>query len=297
MIGVGLLLVLGAGGLATLAASGGADVGDPMTFVWLSGLGALLFVAGLVYVAVRQLRVRRVLPPERYRGPSVALLLVLAIVLAVGVTLPFGADVEALLAGEELSRLGAIVLLASTQVALLLVGWAFVLRTNALAGLPAVGSRADARTVLTGIGWGLAAWIGANIVAVVVAYLFELVGIEATPQAAEQAAFALDPVLVVASFVILAPIAEEIFFRGIVYNAWLREGGRRYAYIGSSLLFAISHLSLVQFIPLLLLGLALAWVYERTGSLVAAIAMHATFNAVTVVLLFLVRFDVVQLPT
>jgi membrane protease YdiL (CAAX protease family) len=134
-------------------------------------------------------------------------------------------------------------------------------------------------------------------VAVAAAYLFELVGVDATPQAAEQAAYAIDPWLILIAFVVLAPIAEEFFFRGIVFNAWLREGGARFAYIGSAALFAVSHLSPIQFAPLFLLGLALAAIYRRTGSLLAAMAMHATFNAITVAIVFLDRFGVVNLPT
>ena len=74
----------------------------------------------------------------------------------------------------------------------------------------------------------------------------------------------LDPWLVIVAVVILAPIAEEIFFRGVVFNALLREGGRRWAFIGSSALFAIIHVSLVALLPIFLLGLALAWIYQRT---------------------------------
>jgi membrane protease YdiL (CAAX protease family) len=101
---------------------------------------------------------------------------------------------------------------------------------------------------------------------------------------------------VVVAVVILAPIAEEIFFRGVVFNAWLREGGRRWAYIGSAALFAAIHLSLLSLLPIFLLGLALAWVYERTGNLLAPIAMHATVNGISVALALLVRFELVKLP-
>ena len=54
----------------------------------------------------------------------------------------------------------------------------------------------------------------------------------------------LDPWLVVVAIVVFAPIAEELFFRGIVFNAWLREAGRVWAYVGSAALFAAIHLSL-----------------------------------------------------
>ena len=94
----------------------------------------------------------------------------------------------------------------------------------------------------------------------------------------------LDPWLVVLAIVLFAPIAEELFFRGIVFNAWRREASRRWAYIGSAALFAVIHLSLVSLVPIFLLGLALAWVYERTGSLLAPIAMHATVNGISVAL-------------
>ena len=106
----------------------------------------------------------------------------------------------------------------------------------------------------------------------------------------------LDPWLVIVAVVILAPIAEEIFFRGVVFNALLREGGRRWAFIGSSALFAIIHVSLVALLPIFLLGLALAWIYQRSGNLLAPIAMHATVNGISVALALLVRFDLVRLP-
>ena len=41
------------------------------------------------------------------------------------------------------------------------------------------------------------------------------------------------------AMVILAPIAEEVFFRGVVFNAFVREGGRRWAFIGSAALFSL----------------------------------------------------------
>lgn len=96
---------------------------------------------------------------------------------------------------------------------------------------------------------------------------------------------------------IVAPIAEEAFFRGVVFNAWYREGGRRAAYIGSSLLFGVIHLNLVAFVPIVLLGLILAWVYERTRNILAPIAVHAVFNGINVGVFLLERADVIQLPT
>jgi membrane protease YdiL (CAAX protease family) len=291
--------ILGIGALTTmaLAVDGQIAVDDPALFGWLALVGAVLFVAGLLYVAVRQLRVRRYLPPERYRGPGVLVLVVLVFALVSIITAPFGADAAALLMGEgELTFLGASVLLVATQIGLLLVSWFLVFRPGALAALPSLPGRDPGGAIRAGLGWGIVAWVGATAASAGVVWVLESLGIDAEPQAAERAIQILDPWLVILAVVILAPIAEEVFFRGVVFNAWLREGGRRWAFIGSSALFALIHASVVALLPIFLLGLALAWIYQRTGNLLAPIAMHAMVNGMSVALALLVRFDVVRLP-
>lgn len=79
--------------------------------------------------------------------------------------------------------------------------------------------------------------------------------------------------------VLLAPVAEEIGFRGILYPAIKQAGFPRLAWLGTSLLFAVIHVNLPSLIPLFLLALALVWLYEHTDNLLAPIAAHATFNA------------------
>jgi membrane protease YdiL (CAAX protease family) len=296
LIIAGAVLALGSLGAATLVASGqlGVDAGflGPMAIA-----GALVFVVGLVYSAVRQIRIRRFLAPERYRGPNVLVLLALVLVFASVANVPFGDDATALVLGDgELTLIGATIILVSTQAALLLVSWLFVYRPRALAGLPSLPGREPLRAAALGAAWGVAAWVVSTVLIGVMAVVLQQLGIEPVPQAAERAIEMLDPVLVVLAIVVLAPIAEEIFFRGVVFNAWLREGGRRFAFIGSALLFAVIHVSLVSLLPIFALGLMLAWVYDRTGTLVAPIAMHATVNGISVALALLVRFDVVRLP-
>jgi len=77
----------------------------------------------------------------------------------------------------------------------------------------------------------------------------------------------------------LAPVAEELLFRGVLYPAVKRAGFPRLALWGTSVVFAAIHWNLPTFLPLLLLALGLVWLYERTGNLLAPIAAHATFNA------------------
>ncbi|MGH2381268.1 MAG: lysostaphin resistance A-like protein, partial [Candidatus Limnocylindria bacterium] len=293
----GAVLGIGAFGAGAVAVQRQVGIDDPGLFGWLAVLGAAIFTAGLLYIAVRQLRIRLFLPPERYRGPGVLVLLFLVLVLASLFTAPFTADATALILGEgELSLVGATVVLVATAVALLLVSWFLVFRPGALEALPSLPGRDPFGALRSGLGWGLLAWLGATLVSAAIAWLLGRIGIQPEPLTAERAISLLDPILVVLAVVILAPIAEEVFFRGVVFNAWLREGGRRWAFIGSSVLFGLIHLSLVALVPIFLLGLALAWVYERAGNLLAPIAMHATVNGISVAVALLVRFDVVRPP-
>src|SRR4029077_4227488 len=71
--------------------------------------------------------------------------------------------------------------------------------------------------------------------------------------------------------VLLAPVAEEILFRGLLYP-WIKQAGfPRLALWGTSFLFAAVHMNLMTFLPLLVLALALTLLYERTDNLLAPI--------------------------
>jgi membrane protease YdiL (CAAX protease family) len=86
--------------------------------------------------------------------------------------------------------------------------------------------------------------------------------------------------------ILLAPIAEELLFRGVLYPGIRDVGFPRVALWGSSLLFAAVHLNAATFVPLLLLALVLTRLYERTGNLLACISAHSLFNALNFALLF-----------
>lgn len=77
---------------------------------------------------------------------------------------------------------------------------------------------------------------------------------------------------------ILGPIIEEIFFRGFMYKAFRTKWGVRGAVIFSAILFASLHHSLLAFIPIFLLGVVLALLYEKSGSLLAPMAFHVMHN-------------------
>ena len=91
------------------------------------------------------------------------------------------------------------------------------------------------------------------------------------------------------SAIVVAPICEEVIFRGYLYGVAKRYCGPVAAALCTALIFAAAHASLVALLPLALFGLLLAWLYERTGSLWAPIAAHACFNAATVVQLMMLQ--------
>lgn len=92
-----------------------------------------------------------------------------------------------------------------------------------------------------------------------------------------------------AAAILLAPVAEEILFRGILYTAIKQVGYPRIALWGAALLFAAVHANLVTFVPLTVLALVLTALYERTNNLLAPIIAHALFNALNFVTLFLTQ--------
>jgi len=85
--------------------------------------------------------------------------------------------------------------------------------------------------------------------------------------------------------VVLAPVAEEFIFRGMLFPFVKQLGFPRLAWLGVSALFAFIHLDAAIFIPLFVLALGLTWLYVKTGNLLAAITAHAVFNAVNLGLL------------
>ncbi|MXZ82797.1 MAG: CPBP family intramembrane metalloprotease [Synechococcus sp. SB0666_bin_14] len=80
---------------------------------------------------------------------------------------------------------------------------------------------------------------------------------------------------------VLAPLYEELVFRATVLPTMARSYGAVVGVLLSSLLFAAAHLSLVEFLPLLILGLGLGWLRLRGGRLSACVLMHATWNGYT----------------
>ena len=85
---------------------------------------------------------------------------------------------------------------------------------------------------------------------------------------------------------IAAPFVEETFFRGFIFTGIGKRFGYAWGAVLSALLFSLAHLQLGALVPIFLLGLLLAWLYARTGSLWTCILTHFTYNSIA--LLFMI---------
>ncbi len=91
---------------------------------------------------------------------------------------------------------------------------------------------------------------------------------------------------IVIAGVFLAPVVEEFLFRGYFYGVFKRYLGAAAAAILSAALFAAFHMNLTSIPGLFTLALCLTAAYERRGSLLVPMGMHALFNLSNLVLLY-----------
>ena len=85
--------------------------------------------------------------------------------------------------------------------------------------------------------------------------------------------------------VVLAPLAEEFIFRGLIFSGLKKIGWPKCAWLVTSILFAAIHASAPIFLPLFVFALALTWLYEKTEGLLATVLAHSAFNAANLALL------------
>ena len=78
---------------------------------------------------------------------------------------------------------------------------------------------------------------------------------------------------------VFAPLVEEIFFRGFLFQGFRARYGWPVGMLLSSAIFAAAHLDLVALIPTFILGNVLAYVYHRSNSVWPGIFLHFLVNA------------------
>lgn len=293
LAGLGLSLSLGGGGAIALGAAGlvlrGSDVGsapidiDPanILFAVLIGLGSIACIAGLLLFVVSpsldaDLARRSAFAPQTLAG-GLALAVVLGALLATPVYLFTTRD------DDVLRR--SIALLAG-QTALLTVLVIRVIRPGVLTwddlGLNAV---ALDRRIWQGVIGGLAILA----LSVSATQALQEVGVAPTQYTEFMPVAQAGPTQFAGFFllaVVVAPACEELFFRGWMFTALRHRYARWVAYCGSGAVFAAIHLNVQALAPIAAMALILAFLYDRTRSVIPSMVAHGLNNAVMLASLY-----------
>lgn len=235
--------------------------------------------------------------PDLLLGFAITILLTIVVgVVSIGLRIASG---EVLLAGDTLRFTNGTlfdlskdlitpgVFIASLLVQNLAFALVVVLRVRVLRKLPwswlALRAERPARLALFGVGLG----VGFLVLNFVSSYVFSnLLGIQQNQ--AEQFPIRKGDVggqiLVVLAAVVIAPIGEELLFRGYIFHALRQDLGKPAAYAISAALFSLVHIfgvtqgAVALLVPLFFGGLLLAWGVDRTKSLIPCIIAHAINN-------------------
>ncbi len=90
--------------------------------------------------------------------------------------------------------------------------------------------------------------------------------------------------------IIVAPVIEEIIFRGFLQTALKNSFGGRYAILISAALFAGVHMDLFAFLQIFILGILLGYLYEKTQTIAASIVVHILHNSLTLIFLLYFKY-------
>jgi membrane protease YdiL (CAAX protease family) len=283
LTGLGLATVF-VGVIATTA-------GGPLAFA-----GLLTATIGLAAACGYQVVSRRVTRPRSaYRGPSPLLAFFAAAILSSCLVVVLGL---AGLLGRDPGTdfLLGLVVVAAGYLAIVIF---FVVRTGALSwtqmGWP-VGPRRIER-LIGDAAFGLIVTVPVVVPVLVVAGILAAV-LDVQPTARiPTVEGALATAFVILGAAVVAPIAEEMFFRGYALSAWQRDLGPRPALVRSAIFFAFVHIAnvsgvtfgdaaseaVLQVAVIVPLGFVLGWVYQRHG-IGASIAGHVGYNSTLLVL-------------
>jgi membrane protease YdiL (CAAX protease family) len=155
--------------------------------------------------------------------------------------------------------------------------------------------RAAVRDLLIGAAWGVPVLTVTLLLGALLAQF-----LQRSPSPLPSPGNAVGLVANLVSAAVLAPVGEELFFRGFATTAWARARGAGPAIVRGAIFFALVHVltqfdtsfgegaqrALFSFVALMPVSLTLGWLFLRRGSLYAAIGLHAAFNGIQLILLF-----------
>lgn len=94
-----------------------------------------------------------------------------------------------------------------------------------------------------------------------------------------------DILMMILALAVLAPLVEELLFRGFLYRILRSRYSSLPSIIITSILFSAVHFSLAMVVPIFIMGVLMAWARERSGSMAPSLLLHSINNLVAVLLL------------
>ena len=257
--------------------------------------GLALLALGLIAAAGSQGIERRARGVGPYSGPSPLLVFVACIPTSAVLLVLLGVPLE--LAGLDLDGplVAVIGLLIQVTVYVLLIRL-LVVDTGALSWRQ-MGIRPLSAVSLSafgfGVAWALPIIFVTGLLANVLVSLFGVTPDSPLPPAGDPGGIVLNLI----AGAILAPIGEELFFRGFLTTAWVIRFGATRGVIFGGVAFAFVHvlgiqattfeqglpLALIGFLSRVPIGLALGWLFVRRGTIWAPLGLHAAFNAILLI--------------
>jgi membrane protease YdiL (CAAX protease family) len=91
---------------------------------------------------------------------------------------------------------------------------------------------------------------------------------------------------------LIGPVLEELLFRGIILEGFLKRYKPARAIFWSAFLFGLFHMNPWQFIPGFFSGILLAWIYMKTRSLIPVILIHIVNNSLSYFVMYFFGADI-----
>jgi membrane protease YdiL (CAAX protease family) len=289
---LGWLATLGGGGVLFVSLQTGPGAAKLVLFV----VGLALLSLGLVAAAGSQTIERQARGVRPYWGPSPILVFLACIPTAALPLVLLGVPLQ--LAGLDVDGPLVAVLALCTQAAVyVLLIRLLVVDTGALTWSemrirrPSVAAFGE---LVFGAAWALPIIFVTGLISLVLVSAFGVTPDSPLPPAREPAGLVLN--LIAAA--ILAPIGEELFFRGFATTAWVKGLGVARGILRGGLFFALIHVLQIQatsvseglavafiaFAVRVPIGLMLGWLFIRRDTIWAPLGLHAAFNGILVIL-------------
>lgn len=286
-----LATIVGLGAIVVAAMSGSGMAGS----VLLIG-GLVTLSIGLVASAGGQAIERRARGGRAYTGPSPFLVFAAGIPISGILLISIGALFGALGIAVDgpLGRLASVLLQAVVYIGLIRL---LVVDNGALSwtGMGITRPTPEALADLArGAAWALPVIAATVPIAAIVSRFVPVLPESPLPPAGDTAGLVIN----LLAGALVAPLSEEIMFRGFATTAWVADMGRWRGVIRGALFFAVVHVltisgieasqavgvAIAAFVGRIPVALALGWLFTRTKTIWAPLGLHATFNGILLVL-------------